>query len=265
MSGTTPNPRRRGQQGGARPRRLAGHATRRPENEPSPEASEARPEPTSPRSPGAAPRRQATTSAPELVDTTTDTSSEEPGGLLASARTTRVLAGVLALLVVGAVVLAWLHWGGDDEPADAEAAPWQYVAGQAWKVPERPVRTSFVEWRAGVDATAKAVTDVLTVNWKTYDEHLAQVKDLVTERFLADYEKSAASSREEFLAQKADYQFEVVNQAVVSATSDEVNTLLFLNQYVTKGDGTPEVFQVRVISRALRDGDTWQLDSLEPF
>lgn len=199
-----------------------------------------------------------------------DTTAEESpraGGPLAGGRSFRILAGVAAVLALLLVLLAVLLWlPGEDDAS----AGWTHVAGETWHAPtdaEHPVTVDPVAWRTATDAAATAVTDILTVNWKDYDEHRAQVAELMTDRFAEEYEITAGDSREKFIASKADYDFVVVGQSVVSAAEDEVTALLFLNQYVYKGEGEdrvgPDVYQVRVMVTAVRQDGEWLVDSLD--
>lgn len=218
-----------------------------------------------------------TASASEDVTTVPPTEVDRPGaptGQPASARTTAVLAALLALLVVTAVVLAgfvradddarWFGLGGQDE---SETKVWRYQAGERFVMPERPVSVNYVEWRNASDAATNAVLDILTVDWKTYDKHLDAVLKRMTDDFAKEYKATAEDSRAKFLETKADYEFEVVGQSVVSASEDEVTSLLFLNQYVYKGEGDarvgPDVYQVRVVVTAVPSGDEWIVDQLD--
>jgi Mce-associated membrane protein len=201
---------------------------------------------------------------------------EEPGkagdhtgrrtpGLLTRRRTTTVLSAVLAVLVlvVGGLVYLLVR---DTVPADV----WRHDAGQEFVAPatdDHPVTINSIEWRNATEAATRAVTDILTVDWKTYDEHLEAATRRMTPSFAEEYEVTAGDSRDRFLQSKADYDFAVVGQSVVSATEDELTSLLFLNQFVYKGEGRnrvgPDVYQVRVVVTAVREGDEWLVDRLD--
>jgi Mce-associated membrane protein len=176
-----------------------------------------------------------------------------------------VLSAVLAVLalVLGALVFLLVR-----DPSGAGA--WRVQAGEEFVAPavdDHPVTVDSIEWRNATEAATRAVTDILTVDWKTYDEHLEAAKERMTPTFAEDYEVTAGDTRDKFIQSKADYDFAVVGQSVVSATDEELTALLFLNQYVYKGEGKgrvgPDVYQVRVVVTAVRDGDEWLVDELE--
>ena len=195
------------------------------------------------------------------------TSPAPTGGVLAQQRTTTVLAAVLALLVVALGCLVFLYFRDGEAGA---AGVWRHELGEEFQPPgasEHPVAVNSIEWRNATEASTRAVTDILTVDWKTYDDHLTAVKKRMTPAFAEEYDLTAADSREKFLQSKADYDFVVVGQSVVSATEDEVTSLLFLNQYVYKGEGKdrvgPDIYQVRVVVTTVHDGDEWLVDELD--
>jgi Mce-associated membrane protein len=255
------------------PRKIAGAGrSTRPEMPPveGPAAPEAA---TPPPPPTELPATAAAAAEPTFV-IQGDTEAAEPAtGVLSQRRTTVVLAGLLAGLLAVVAVLAgfvvddeggW-YGVGDDEGSAGEA--WEYDAGEPFDLPDQPISVPFVDARNAGEAATNAVVAILTVNWKTYDEHFEDVQSRMTEEFAADYADEVEDTRERFIASKADYQFEVAGQSVISATEDEVTALLFLNQYVFKGAGAdrtgPEVYQVRVVVTAVPDGDEWLVQELE--
>lgn len=202
--------------------------------------------------------------------------SEPPSGILTRSTTTVVLAAVLGVLLLGCLAAAGLAFRADDarwfglgdRGGEASGAAWRYDAKKDFALPEHPIAVNYVDARNAADAATNAVLAILTVDWKTYDDHLEGVRTRMTESFYdEEYAATAADSREKFLASKAAYQFEVAGQSVVSATDTEVTALLFLNQYVTKGEGEdrvgPDVYQVRVLVTAVADGDEWLVDKLD--
>jgi hypothetical protein len=187
-------------------------------------------------------------------------------GVLSAPRTTLVLGAVLAVLAVVIGVLTWQVLD-DDEPAASDA--WHFQgADEPFDPPAHPMSVDYVEWRNASDASTNAVLDILTVDWKTYDEHLTSVTEKrMTESFATEYTPTAEDSKAKFVESKAHYEFEVVGQSVISASTTRVTSLLFLNQYVYKGEGEdrvgPDVYQVRVIVEAVPEGDEWLVDELK--
>lgn len=182
------------------------------------------------------------------------TEAETSGSVLSRTGTTKVLAGFLALLlVVGLAELAYLFvFTGED---DAAASP------------DEPVKIQMSEWRTASEKSAKSVTEILNVSWKNYDQNLEDARALMTQGFAEEYTATTKDSKQRFLETKAEYDFAVVGQSVVRASRDEVTSLLFLNQFVYKGQGKertgPEIYQVRVEVTAERSGDEWLISDLK--
>jgi hypothetical protein len=188
------------------------------------------------------------------------------GGVLTREMTTRVLAGVLAVLTVAAAGLGWYLL---DDPSDGGSGSSScYEADRDFEIPDHPVTVSDLDWRAAREASTESVVKILTVNWKTYDKHLEDVQKLMTREWAEkEYVNTARDTRANFLKNKADYKFAVAGESVVCASADKITSLLFLNQYVYKGTGDnrvgPDVYQVRVIVTAVRKGETWLVDRLD--
>jgi len=243
---------------GQRPRRVAGHTSRPAEEsatppvEEQPRAVELPPVKIEPGAP--APESAAATPVAPPAD-----------GVLTRERTTVVLGAVLAALLVVIAVLTW-QVVDDDEPAASGA--WHFQgADEPFEAPAHPMGVDYIEWRNASDASTNAVLAILTVDWKTYDEHLESVKKRMTDSFATEYARTAEDSRAKFVESRADYDFEVVGQSVISASANHVTSMLFLNQYVYKGTGKdrvgPDVYQVRVIVEAVPAGDEWLVDELK--
>jgi Mce-associated membrane protein len=192
-------------------------------------------------------------------------SARDRSGVLHRSRTTVVLAVLLSLLVLGGVAeLVYLL----DEPDGDAATTYAFDAEEPYRVPDSPISVPLVDWRNANEEAAKAVQQILTVNWKDYDQHLEDVASLMTDRFADEYTATATDTRERFVAAQADYEFAVVGSSVVHAAPDRVTSLLFLNQFVHKGEGEkrvgPEIYQVRVVVTTTRaDDGKWLVRDLE--
>lgn len=237
------------------PRKVAGRAVR-------PEVTDSRVEPTPPAPPAAA---KSSPPATARLRHTTRARLQTAGGVLLRPVTTRVLAGLLAVLTLAASGLAWYVF--IDDPAESAGSAC-YQSGKDYEIPDHPVSVPDLDWRAAREASTQAVVKILTANWKTYDKHVEDAQKLMTREWAQkQYLNTARDTRENFLKNKADYQFAVVGESVVCASSDKITSLLFLNQYVYKGTGDdrvgPEIYQVRVIVTAVRQGETWLVDQLD--
>lgn len=192
------------------------------------------------------------------------TEGVEPHGVLGRRGTTKVLgalAGLLTLVIIAMLAwTGWQAWNDDDGPEHVMAFDREYA------VKEKPVRIPVSGWNAANNAASKAITEIFTFDWKNYDENVQDARALITEKFEKEYSKTATATREKFLASKADYEVTVVGQSVVEATPDEVATLIFLNQFVYKGEGDqrtgPEIYQARMLVRMVRTDRGWLVDEL---
>lgn len=260
---------------GQRPRRVAGHSSRPADEATTPAVEE---QPTVAEQPPVADQPPVEEQPPvaeqppvvelppvQIAPDATETSVAPADGVLSRERTTVVLGCVLAALLV---VIAVLTWQVVDDDESAASSAWHFQGSEEpFEPPTHPMGVDYVEWRNASDASTNAVLDILTVDWKTYDEHLEAVKKRMTEEWAKEYSRTAEDSRAKFVESKADYDFEVVGQSVISASANRVTSLLFLNQYVYKGTGKnrvgPDVYQVRVIVEAVASGDEWLVDDLK--
>lgn len=258
------------------PRKIAGRSARPEMPEiPGPEADAPPTAPETPAPPAETPPPPAPhTPAESTYVIQPETDAPAPAdGVLARSRTTLVLASLLAVLLAAIVVLTgfvvddeggWYGIGQDDEPA---AADWDFDTDESFELPDQPIAVPFVDARNAGEASTNAVLEILTVDWKSYDDHFDAVRDRMTDHFADEYADEVEDTRDRFVESRAEYQFEVAGQSVVAATEEKVTTLLFLNQYVFKGTGSdrtgPEVYQVRVVVTAVPSGDEWLVEDLE--
>jgi hypothetical protein len=189
------------------------------------------------------------------------------GGVLTSQTTTWVLVGVLSVLVLVGGVLSWNRWLDDDSAVGVDPSDC-YDAEEDFEIPGHPVTVPDLDWRAARETSTQSVVKILTANWKTYDKHVEDAQKLMTREWAQEeYLNTARDTRQNFLKNKADYKFAVVGESVVCASTDEITSLLFLNQYVYKGTGDnrvgPDIYQVRVIVTAVREGERWLVDRLD--
>jgi Mce-associated membrane protein len=74
-------------------------------------------------------------------------------------------------------------------------------------------------------------------SWKTYDDGVADAVKLMTDGFAKEYRSTTDDVRKEFIAKKTQVEVRVVAQSVVRANADELEALIFLNQYIIRGEG----------------------------
>ncbi len=191
--------------------------------------------------------------------------AQEQRGLLSNRGTTKVLAVVLAvLLLVGVAELVTWQVADDDGGSGDDAKVLAF--DDTYVVRDSPVSVPMADWRDATDAAIKSVTEILNVSWKDYDKNLDDAAAFITDGFAKEYSATAKDTRARFLETKAEYDFAVVGSSVVEARPDEVASLLFLNQFVYKGEGKqrtgPEIYPVRVMVRMVRTDDGWKIDEL---
>ncbi|GAA3833917.1 hypothetical protein [Nocardioides panacisoli] len=267
---TTSKPRRPASSRGgtSRPRRLAGQATpSQPsddtadagdapesvdvETEPAPLEVEVEAAPEPEPEPAPPPAPVATEPAPERL------------AVLGRPGATRLL--TIAVSVVAVVLVleaAWfvVHSVHDNPVADTPAA------GTIAVPSDRPVVASSVAVQEAVDEAATAAQKIVGRNYKTYDDDVDAALKLMTPDYAKDFKSTTDDVRAEFIRKKTDVQARVVGQGVVRANDTEVQALVFLNEYVTRGDGkaAKTVYtQYRALLTMVHTNKGWLVDGLD--
>lgn len=163
-------------------------------------------------------------------------------GSLGATRMLLVLVAVLAVLL--ALQGGWFYFHEKENDDRAEQAQ---VAAQAdddagedepIAVPSgRPVVLNQLAVQEGVDAAAAAAQIMFARSWKTYDDGVDDAVKLMTVPFAEEYRATTDDVRREFIAKKTEVQVRVVAQSVVRANDTELEALIFLNQYIFRGQG----------------------------
>ncbi|KRC58945.1 MULTISPECIES: hypothetical protein [unclassified Nocardioides] len=262
---TRPTPRRPATSRGGtqRPRKIAGQAgATRPEDEATGTATteDATVEP------GVRLRKQAVVPTPPPALSGPD----EPAGpvrpsVLARQKTTRVLIATLVLVALALgleAAMLVVDKVGDDDPK-VEAAD---NDGQVTVPDGRPVIADDLDVKEGVDAAAKAAQEIVSVDYKKYDEEVDDAADLMTSSFETQYRRTAGDIEDEFVANKTIVQAPVVAQAVVRANRTRLQALVFLNQAVVRErNGKPEtvVTPYKVLVTMVHTDQGWFVDGLD--
>ena len=158
------------------------------------------------------------------------------------------IAAVL-LLIVGLVEVIYLV--RDDTPT---------ISAQ------RPVVTGTLTQRAAVDTAAKSTEEILSTSYEDYDHQIDQATSKMTDTFAEQYRQTADGIKDQFIAQRTKLQFKVVAQGVVQASPEQVQALLFLNQYVEKTvDGQPktDIAQYRALVTVVHTDQGWLVSNIE--
>jgi Mce-associated membrane protein len=178
--------------------------------------------------------------------------------------------GLTRALVIGLAVLAVIAvlqgvWfvqhavRGDDAGAKVPAGQIAVPAG-------RPVVLDQTDVDAAVDQAAKDAVVLVKRDYRTYDADVTKAVDLLTDRFSVSYKKTAADVKQQFLADKVNVDAKVVAQGVVRANSTQVQALLFLDQYVTKGVGKKRrvtYTPYKVLLTMIHTNTGWLVDGID--
>ncbi|WP_372728337.1 hypothetical protein [Nocardioides sp.] len=207
----------------ARPRRIAGSR-----------------EEEAPRSSGTAPDP-----APPADDQ--ESLGPRPSAGFAGTRTTLALVVALVLLVLTLAGEAWYVWGRE-EPATSSS---------------RPVVAGTISHRAGVEAASRAAEQILSRSFEEYDAQVEDATELMTDAFAAEYRQTVADIRADFVKARTELVMDVVAAGVVRASSEQVQALLFLNQYVTKKGQETSVTPYRALVTVVRADGGWLVQDIE--
>ena len=249
----------------SRPRRVAGRGTPTPPVEESAPAepevppSEPEPEPEPEPTPEPAPEPD-----PEPDPQVENPYAEPVAGLVDSARTTRVLIGVivaLALVALAGGIFLLVH-DGDDEPATASDTGSDTGSGIAADA-ETPVRIKGSDAQVAVAEAAQAAYTIVATSYKDYDAQVDEAAALMTPAFAEEYRQTAEDVADAIVATKTEVQVSVVAQGVVRADQDEVQALVFLNQLVSKDGKEPVYTPYRALVTVVNTDQGWLVSDLD--
>jgi Mce-associated membrane protein len=227
-------PRRPSRTTTPRPRKIAGRDDAAAEPTPPVSLSKQAPPKPAPPAPPTPPRR------PVAKDPAPADGKDGPAST--GAGVTSTLLALLGLLVLMLVVqCAWFVW---DNVRDVKVVTSSASTGSGSDdndpitVPSgRPVVLNERAVQEGVDAAAADAQVLFARNWKSYDKGVDDAVELMTEDFAKQYRSTTDDVRDEFIAKKTEVEVRVVAQSVVRANDAELEALIFLNQYVFRGEG----------------------------
>ena len=158
------------------------------------------------------------------------------------ARTQRLLAGALGVLVVltltGGLFLGQKAWQG----RNTEQA------------------------QAGASAAARTAAElVLSYDYRQLDKSFAAARATLSPDFADDFDQTAKVVGEQATKTKATVRAEVREVAVRDGDADRVTLLVFVNQTTTSTitQGKPRIDLNRARFTMIRSGDTWQVQQIE--
>ena len=223
--------------------------------------------------------RTSTPAVPPVTDAPDETAASEPAsrperpvrpetsgpGVLARPKTTRVLIAVLALVTIALVaefaILLVDQVGGKDDKAARSANP------NVLTVPKgRPIIAGTLQVREGVEKAAAAAREIVSVDYKKYDDEVKTAADLMTARFEKQYRTTAEDIKDQVVGQQTTVQASVVAQGAVGANRTRLQALVFLNQVVERTrDGKKQtvVTPFKVLVTMVHTDHGWLVDALD--
>lgn len=181
-------------------------------------------------------------------------SAKAPGGSPGGSsggrgRTIALVVAIVLLLGVGAVELVLLT---RDEQATVSSS--------------RPVVVGDATRAEAVRTAAQSTEEILSTSFENYDEQVEQATAKMTDTFAAEYRETSDGIRDRFLEQRTKLQVKAVGQSVVQASPEQVQALLFLDQYVEKrekGQPATDFAQYRALVTVVRTDQGWLVSDIE--
>ncbi|MGH3334812.1 MAG: hypothetical protein ACRDOZ_03260, partial [Nocardioides sp.] len=102
-----------------------------------------------------------------------------------------------------------------------------------------------------------------STSYKNYDEQVDQAVSKMDDEFADQYRQTAEDVRQEFLDAKKEVQVEVAAAGVVRASDNEVEALLFLNQYVTTDGKDTSYTPYRAMVTVVETEQGWLVSDIE--
>ena len=117
--------------------------------------------------------------------------------------------------------------------------------------------------RSVVDAAAQDLTQITSTSYRNYDEQVAQATTVMTPEFAATYRATAAALAPTFQERKREIAAQVVSSAVVRATDQQVQALVYLDSLVSERGGEPVRLPYRTLVTMTKTGHGWLVSNVE--
>jgi Mce-associated membrane protein len=154
---------------------------------------------------------------------------------------------VVALVLVGlAGFEAWYLLGGEPDAGD-----------------DRPVVVGDLAARSVVDAAAQDLTEITLTSYQNYDEQVDHAATLMTPEFADQYRATAESLAPAFADRRREIAAQVVASAVVRATDEQVQALVFLDSRISERGRDPVLLPYRTLVTMTRTGHGWLVSDIE--
>ena len=140
---------------------------------------------------------------------------------------------------------------------------WYLLAAPSAAGEDRPVVVGDLAARSVVDEAAQDLTEIASTSYRNYDEQVDQATTLMTPEFGVEYRGTADALRETFEQQQRETAAHVVASAVVRASDDEVQALVFLDSQVAERGSDPITVPYRTLVTMTRTDHGWLVSGIE--
>ena len=140
---------------------------------------------------------------------------------------------------------------------------WYLLGGGPDAGEDRPVVVGDLAARSVVDAAAQDITQIASTSYRNYDEQVEQATTLMTPEFADQYRATAASLAPTFAKQRREIAAQVVSSAVVRATDQQVQALVFLDSQVSERGSEPVTLPYRTLVTMTKTGHGWLVSNIE--
>ncbi len=117
--------------------------------------------------------------------------------------------------------------------------------------------------RSVVDAAAQDLTEITSTSYQNYDEQVDHATTLMTPEFAAQYRATAASLAPTFADRRREIAAQVVASAVVRATGQEVEALVFLDSQISERGRDPVLLPYRTLVTMTKTDHGWLVSDIE--
>jgi Mce-associated membrane protein len=126
----------------------------------------------------------------------------------------------------------------------------------------RPVVIGDLTARSVVDAAAQDLTEIASTSYQNYDDQVEQATTLMTPEFATQYRATADSLAPTFQEQQREVAAQVVASAVVRATGQQVQALVFLDTQVSEKGGEPVRLAYRTLVTMTKVDHGWLVSDI---
>ena len=137
------------------------------------------------------------------------------------------------------------------------------VGGEPDAGDDRPVVVGDLAARSVVDAAAQDLTEITSTSYQNYDEQVDHATTLMTPEFAAKYRATAASLAPTFADRRREIAAQVVASAVVRATGQEVEALVFLDSQISERGRDPVLLPYRTLVTMTKTDHGWLVSDIE--